>query len=284
MSVDAGYFRRWYGNLRVTDNLAVEASDFDTFNIAAPTAAGLSTTGTLNGLVDVQPARFGQVRNFDTLARKYGDQVERFDGIDVTVNARLNAGAMLSGGFSTGRWTRNNCEIVARVPEASVFTDIATGFPPGGPPPPRVPLEWCDQQSPWLAQVKFIGSYIIPVVDLQVSATMQSVPGPEIRADYVATNTVIAPALGRPLAGNQPNQTVTAIKPLSEWGERLNQVDLRLGKIFRFGPRRVSANLDIFNAFNADTVLSENPNFGAFRRPTSIVLARYLRVGATLEF
>jgi hypothetical protein len=284
VSVDAGYFRRWYGNLRVTDNLAVEATDYDRFNIPAPTAPGLSTTGTLNGLVDVQPAKFGQVRNFDTLARKYGDQVERFDGFDLTMSARLQSGAMLSGGLSTGKWTRDNCEIVAKVPEASVFTDIATGFPPGGPPPPRVPLEWCDQQSPFLTQVKFMGSYIIPVADVQVSATMQSVPGPEIRADYVATNAVIAPSLGRPLAGNQPNQTVVAIKPLSEFGERLNQVDLRIAKIFRFGQRRVSAALDIFNALNADTVLSENPNFGAFRRPTSIVLARYLRIGATLDF
>jgi hypothetical protein len=36
VSVEAGYFRRWYGNFGVTDNRSVTASDFDPFCITAP--------------------------------------------------------------------------------------------------------------------------------------------------------------------------------------------------------------------------------------------------------
>ena len=62
------------------------------------------------------------------------------------------------------------------------------------------------------------------------------------------------------------------------FGERLNQVDLRVGKIFRFGARRVSVHLDVFNALNDDTVLTMNNAFGTWQRPTSIMLARFAKI------
>jgi hypothetical protein len=284
VSVDAGYFRRWFGNFRVVDNLAVEASDFSLFSIAAPSVPGLSTPTTIGGVWDVVPARFGQVRNHETLSRKYGKQVEHYNGFDLTMTARLETGALLSGGVSAGKWTRDACEVLAKVPEASNYIELATGLAPGGQPAVRVPLDFCHQESPFLTQLKFMGTYIIPVVDVQVSATFQSVPGPEIRADYQVTNPVAMPGLGRPLAGNQASQTFAAVSPLSTWGERLNEVDLRIGKIFRIGSRRADFNIDIFNLFNSDTVLTENPNLAVFRRPTGIVLARFVKIGGTFAF
>ena len=35
-SMDVSYFRRWYGNFTVTDNLTIAPTDFDPFNITAP--------------------------------------------------------------------------------------------------------------------------------------------------------------------------------------------------------------------------------------------------------
>ena len=37
VSVDVGYFRRWYGNFAINDNLAWTAADFDTFSVTADT-------------------------------------------------------------------------------------------------------------------------------------------------------------------------------------------------------------------------------------------------------
>jgi hypothetical protein len=95
---------------------------------------------------------------------------------------------------------------------------------------------------------------------------------------------VIIPSLGRPLAGNQPIQIVTVIEPLRHYGERLNSVDMRFGKIFRYQGIRANINFDVFNIFNLDTVLTENPGFAVYRRPTGIVQARFLKIGATFDF
>jgi Carboxypeptidase regulatory-like domain len=282
VSADVSYFRRWYGNFRLTDNTALTADDFDQFSIPAPTTAGLPTTGTITGLYDVKPGKFGQTVNLTTLSRDYGEQIEHFNGVDVNVNARLS-GALVSGGMSTGKWTRDNCEVARAVPEYSIFIDVATGLAPVGPQV-RVPLQWCHQESPFLTQVKLFGSYIIPVVDVLISGSFLSTPGPELRANYNAPNSVIFPSLGRNLAGNLPNQTVTVIEPLKHFGERLNQLDVRFGKVIRVGRARTTVNFDVFNVFNSDTVLTENPNFGAYRRPTGIPQARFLKIGATLDF
>ena len=44
-------------------------------------------------------------------------------------------------------------------------------------------------------------------------------------------------------------------------GDRLNQLDLRLGKILRFGRDENAVNLDVYNAFNSNAVLAENSTY-----------------------
>ena len=49
--------------------------------------------------------------------------------------------------------------------------------------------------------------------------------------------------------------------------ERLNQLDLRFGKLFRLGGVRTSVNLDVFNALNSNAVLTENFAYASWRVP-----------------
>ena len=132
--------------------------------------------------------------------------------------------------------------------------------------------------------VKALGSYTIPRVDVIVSATLQNVPGPEITAQYTALNALIAPSLGRNLSGNAANATVGLVSPLSMYGERSNQVDLRFGKTIRIDRTRTTLNFDLFNAFNASPVLAQNNNFGAWQRPTVILAGRLFKVGVQFDF
>ena len=114
---------------------------------------------------------------------------------------------------------------------------------------------FCDASSGWLTQAKFLAVYTIPRVDVQLSGTVQNIVGPPAQANLTVSNAVAAASLGRNLSGNASNVTVSVADPLALYGDRINQVDTRLAKIFRFGPGRTAINLDIFNLFNSNARL-----------------------------
>jgi hypothetical protein len=95
---------------------------------------------------------------------------------------------------------------------------------------------------------------------------------------------VAARSLGRPLSGNAANLTVNLVEPFTEYGDRVNQLDLRVGKHLRFGQTRTSLAVDIYNALNAAPAMTENPNYAAFRRPTSIMGARFAKISMQFDF
>jgi hypothetical protein len=149
---------------------------------------------------------------------------------------------------------------------------------------PNVP--YCHTETPFLTQVKLITAYTIPRVDLQVSGTFQSFSAPQhgLQANFNAPSALAAQSLRRPLAGGAANVTVNLIAPFTEYGDRVNQLDLRIGKLLRFGQTRTSLALDIYNALNANPVMSENPNYAAFRRPTSTMAARFAKISMQFDF
>jgi hypothetical protein len=105
MALDVGYFRRAWAHFRVTDNLLVGPQDFTRFDLVAPSNPNLPGGGgyTVHGFYDVNPAKFGQVRNLNALSDDYGDQFENFNGVDVTVNSRMKNGVTLQAGLAPAR-------------------------------------------------------------------------------------------------------------------------------------------------------------------------------------
>ena len=78
VGVDVAYFRRWYGNFEVIDNLALSPADFDRFAITLPTTdARLPNAGSpLGGFFALKPASFGvPAQQFHTLS----DNVRKAD-------------------------------------------------------------------------------------------------------------------------------------------------------------------------------------------------------------
>ena len=126
---------------------------------------------------------------------------------------------------------------------------------------------------------KLLGTYTVPRIDVQLSATFQNAPGPPLAANYTVANSVVRDSLGRDLAGNSQNITVNIIAPGTLYGDRLNQVDIRVGKIIRLGgTRKVTANIDLFNLFNGSAVLLESSTYGAtWRTPVQVVTARMVK-------
>jgi hypothetical protein len=288
VSADVSYFRRWFGNFFVVDDLAVTPADFDSFSITAPRDPRLpgGGGGVVSGLYNIKPAKFGVPTSyFGTLADTYGKQVQYWHGVDVTLNARPRPGILLQGGLSTGSTVTDNCEIVAKLPESSVISLAGGGSGGGLRTSNSAPSStYCHSATKFLTQVKFLGSYTIPLVDVQFSGAFQSVPGPQILANYNAPNAVVAPSLGRNLSGNAANTTVNLVEPGAMFGERMNQLDLRFSKILRAGTTRTSLNVDLYNALNGNAVLRQNDNFAVWQRPTSILLARFVKLGVQFNF
>ena len=283
-SVEVGFFHREFYGFAVTDNLAVTPADFTQFSITAPQDSRLPNGGgyQVGTLYDLNnPALFGVTRNFITYADRYGDVYQKYNGIDVTINARPRNGLTFQGGFSGGYSTSDNCEVREKLPEIALLNP------------------YCHIETSFLPQYKGIATYILPRVDVSISGTFTSKPGIQVSgfgtpvaggafaANYTVSNAVVQQVLGRPLAGSAPNITVNLIEPHSVLGDRVNELNMRVGKVFRFGRSRANVGVDIYNLLNAATPLSYNQAFipgGAWLTPTSVLSARFAKLSMQLNF
>ena len=292
VSVDLSYYRRIFGNFTVTDDLNRAATDYDVFSIPAPSDPRLPNGGgyTVGGLYNIKPALFSlPALNSTGISDKYGKQIQHWNGVDFTVNARMQNGLLLQGGFSTGKTVLDNCQIVAALPEMLTALPLNGGGANAGS---LASAAYCHSESPFLTQAKAVGSYLIPHLGVQVAGTFQSIPGGELAANYNVPSAQAALSLGRPLSGAAANQTVNILTPGTAFQERLNQLDFRVGKVLRFGGARTNVNLDLFNIFNKDTVLNQNNAFTAatatapatWKIPTGILQSRLIKISAQFDF
>jgi len=276
VSMSVAYFRRWYGNLRVTQNTAVTSADFTPYCITAPVDSRLPEGGgnQLCGYNDVNPNKFGQTLNVIQEASHFGTPEDVYDGLDLTESVRLLKGINVSGGVSIGRERTNNCYAINDLSLMSAFSGARL-------------QNRCDVRPPFQPNVKFLLVYPVPWGGIQAGAAFQSIPGPQILASYTATNAQIAPSLGRNLAsGVNGTATIDLIPPATQYGDRLNQLDLRASKIFKIANgRSIQANVDIYNALNVDAVLAQNNTFGPiWQKPASILQARFFKFSVQLQF
>jgi len=77
---------------------------------------------------------------------------------------------------------------------------------------------------------------------------------------------------------------VSILEPGAIYGDRVNQLDLRLAKILRMGARRATVSLDVANVFNANSVLTESVVYTTWRQPQTILTARFVKVGIQFNF
>jgi hypothetical protein len=285
VSVEVGYYRRWwpiFGGADVTDNVNVSAADYSQFAVIAPSDSRLPNGGSYQvpGIYNITPAGVAKgAENVQSATNDFGSYARYWDGFDITAQARLRNGLTLQGGTSSGRLVEDICDVRTSVPELSAGAGGALASPTN---------PYCRQHEPLLTTFKGLFSYLIPKLDVQVAGTFSSRPGVSLSAQQVYTSAQIAnPAfstLGRPLA-QVTSVTVNLIEPQTQFGDRIDQLDLRFGKILRFGTTRTSLNVDIVNALNSNDNLGYSPTFSAtWPTPTSVISARLFRLSAQLDF
>ncbi len=108
-----------------------------------------------------------------------------------------------------------------------------------------------------------------------------------LAANYAVPNAAVAPSLGRNLSGNAPNVTVNIVAPGTMYGDRINQLDLRVARTLKFGRTRTMVALDVYNTLNSSAVLTYNNTFvpgGTWPQPLTILTPRLLRLTAEVNF
>jgi hypothetical protein len=286
LAIDIAFFRRWYGNQTVSDNLKVAPTDYTPFSIVVPTDSRLPNSGkTISGFLD--PNFSVSTDNLVRFAKHYGGMKDYWQGYDISASWRIGGGALVQGGVSAGQQVVDNCKVWAQVPEANIQSVSLTGANGSGGGPLSGP--YCRQEQPFLVQVKGLGTYTVPRVDVQLSGTFQTVPGQQLSANYAVPAADVI-GLGRPLQGNASNVTINLIEPGTKYDKRLYQMDFRVGKVLRFGgTRRATASVDLFNVFNGNPVLTSQTDYSLsntslWLTPITVQQGRLLKFTLAMSF
>jgi hypothetical protein len=303
VSMTAGYYRNWFGNHLVTDNVLVTPADFSPFCITAPSDSRLPGGGGYEvcGLYDVAPAQFGRVNSVIQQADNFGELTRVNDFFNVTLTARLAADLLVGGGVDTGRSVNDACFEVDS--PGAVATALPGNLAGGGAGVLTTPTPFtrttingqniCRIVTPFSGQTQVKGFFTYPLPwDFLVSAVFQNISGPTITANYAASNAQIRPSLGRDLAACRgaavctATATVPLIAPQTMFDDRLTRLDLRFGKRMMLSERmRLQANVNIYNVFNGSASSVLNVNYGpSWLQPSLLQDGRMVQFSSTLTF
>ncbi len=263
LSMTAGVYRRRFYNLDVTDNTNLAVTDWSPFTITTPTDPRLPGSGSVITMHTLNATKVGVAT--DNL-RTFSDiNTSVYNGFEVSANARFSK-LLMFGGITTDRRATTTCDERDN-PNSARF---------------------CDAVPPFRTTYKMSAAYQLPY-EFQLSGSFLAQPGPSVAANY----TVTAAIAGRPIVGSTAGGTtigVNLIQPNTVFLETRKQLDLRLGRTFRFGTKRIQGFADFFNILNAGTVTNVNQTYGAnpatnaWRTPTLIMDARYVRFGVQMSF
>jgi hypothetical protein len=126
--------------------------------------------------------------------------------------------------------------------------------------------------------------------NVQISGTYQLTQGPNLLAQWTATNAALTAAgstLGRALVSS--TKTINILEPGAVYGAYLNQLDLRASRRFKVNRMTFRVDADLYNVFNSNWVFRTNNTFSLaatsqWLRPIDVLQARFFKVGGQFTF
>ena len=272
LSVTAGYHRRNFYNLDVTDNVNLGLDEWNSFAFVTPNDSRLPLAGQPITMYSLNANKVGTPT--DNL-RTYSD-VNRttYNGFEISANARFSK-VLFFGGVTTERRGSTECDGSTNAAGLSARDNPNS-------------LRFCDSIPPFRTTFKLSGAYQLPY-EFQLSGTFLAVPGSSVSAN-LDVNATIA---GRPVIGTTAGQTfvrVNLVEPSTVFLDYRKQLDLRIARNFRFDRYRLQPFADIFNVLNSGTVVRVNETYGinpatnTWMAPQAIQDGRYLRFGVQMVF
>jgi hypothetical protein len=297
VSVTAGWYHRDYKNLRRRTNTLQAFADYTPFTLFSPIDGSPVT------YYNVSRAKVSAVSTVDENAP---DRKMWYNGTEFNFNARLPRGITLFGGGMSERTIAQVCDEQAN-PNLLLYCDQA------------------QSGLPWRTQFKFSGS--VPIrYGVQVSFALQSLPGYLIgtSAQYALTGVsgpsgittnnppngagsvwLITPTTrytacpGSAASAGcvvgalvDPGMTVSSLSvplvaPMTEYGDRINQLDLSITKTVKVGRASIQPKFDLFNLLNVSPVIAvRGQNYGtpAYFQPSTVLVGRVFQLGGIIKF
>lgn len=251
VAVGAAYNRRDSRNLSFTRNLANPlATDWELLTVADPRDA----TKTL----PVYQVLANRVTGANQLDVTSSLNRRAYDGVDFNLRGRLTGGTVYNVGTSTGRIVADTCDVTN----------------PNN-------LRFCEQSQlsmPFLTIFKASATVPFGWHGARVSAVYQSVPGAERTLNYTVTRAQL------PALTTATSVVVRLNEPQSEFLPRINNLDLAGSFVIKLRGLELKPQVDLFNVFNINNVLTETNQFPTQYRPLTIVSGRMLRFGVQYKF
>jgi hypothetical protein len=281
-SLEVGWARRDFRNFFVYDNINIGPNDFALTTFTAPSSGKLPNGGGYPVTYEILKAGSNTaIQNRFTFASDYGDWTNHWNGVDITVNSRVRQGLTLQIGSSTGRAIVDYCGVAAKVPE--ILNAALTNPSPFTGSIYQL-ASACRKEESWQTQVRGFASYTMPKVDVLVSGIFRFQPNsmfgvgatPEGNSTGLSANYV-----------TPTGQTVNLLPPGQYFADRINQIDMRFGKILNFGNKRANIAVDVLNLFNSNTGTAFQQNYGdgsQYLNPTAILNPRFVRLNVTVDF
>jgi hypothetical protein len=297
VSVSAGWFHRSFHNMFLCvpttpgsaacayPNTSRSLSDYDPVQVVSPYDGELITVYNLKNAA--------LLSRVDNLITNSSTNRQVYNGFEVAMEARLGNGGTILANTTTQRSLLDRCDI-RDDPNLLRFCD-------------RFNLPG-DYRVPFRTDFKVAASHPV-LYKVMVSAVFTSTPGrPEgnvvgvdelLPINWNVTRTTrytAADCAGRPCTPGDlvvPGLVQTALViPLAPPGvarfpERQNQLDFSVRRTFVVNRLQITPEFDLYNALNADTVISErSANYGtaAYAAPSGILLGRLMRLAMRVRW
>jgi len=278
LSVGVSWFRGTFANLTNTINLALDRdADYIPVTVFNP------LDGQPFEIYRTAPGAIGRATDNVSFVDESVEQI--YNSVGIEFRARLGGGGQLFGGVGLGRELNVDCNNPDN-PNNDRFCDDR------------------DNDIPYKTSVKLAGSYPL-LWGLTLSGSFRSEAGTDRGTEangstaYSVTRNVTrypadcpapcpAGAIILPTANWHTSTATLKLVPFGRiFNERIHQLDLKLTKSFRLNRVTISPVLELFNVYNADSIVtyvSTTLNNASYERPNSIVQGRIIGIGTTVRW
>jgi hypothetical protein len=254
LGISGNYYHRRFYDITFTTDLARPFSVYTPYQINDPRLNGQKMT-----VYNINPAALRDLNELDTTSTS---NRSTFHSFDVGFTARFRNGSMLTGGTASGLSRTRTCDVTD--PNSTWYCNDY------------------DFDVPWRTTFKMSGMYPLPY-GIRLSGVFQSTAGDRINQTYTVTPTVFLAQTGVPMG--QSSVSLRLSEPGSVYAERVNQLDFTAAKTWIVRGVRLTPEVSLFNALNANPIVSQTTAFGpALGNPLRILEGRLIRFGFQARF